>query len=446
MTETIAHRGHARSVVLASLLLGGLFAAPAFAQGGPGAPQQPTVTDSGWAYTVEQIATGINTGYEGAIDPVNRVIYFTDAQWRTEVRDEDGTIRLDRTPSGKVVAFSTETRQPVDTYSYLGLTRIDGSGAEGDWFDWSGVTDPERKALTSMTTNFSPYGIAVDGNLEDPIIVTTTARARTEAGFGGNVVIFNASAEAPTDADRLFAFEDGTPMFDGVRRIAINTQTHKAYVTNMAEARGDEGERPGFIGVIDLQTRTLEARVRIPERFGAIGVTVDEDNNLVYVGTMSGDRLYVIDAAAIDTSNAQDIELNAALVTELEAVVGGNARPVYDAATKRVYVSSFGENGKISVVDADPASDAYGTVLGSIESGVANDLAVDAERGLLFSANLRANNEVIVYDLESLEALFSLPGAGAPLNVAVDPENGDVWVTNFGRTGFASVFSLRAPQ
>lgn len=433
-----------RKTVLTAALVGTtLLASPILAQP---QQQQPEPHPSGWTYTTEALATAVNNGYQLALDPVGRKVYLTDARWRTEDRAPDGTVTVRQTGTGKVVVFDTETRELEAIHSFLGLTRNDGSGPESQPFEW---TDGSGDSITSMRTTFSPYGIAVAANAadaSDPIIVTTTARARdAEAGYGGNVVIYNASQGAPTDEDRLFAYEDGGPIFNGIRRVAVNNRTGKAFVTNFADARGG-GEEPGYITVIDLATRAVEANVRVPEYWGAIGVAVDEENDLVYVGTIAGEGLYVIDASALDTSDPRDLALNDAAITELEAVVGENARPTYNAELKRLYVSSFASpEGVITVVDADPQSAGYGTILDTIETGPTNAVEVDAERGLLFSANL-GDKEVVVFSTDTHEEVLRLPTTGNALNVGIDPESGDVWVSNFGRAGFVDVFTLRAPQ
>lgn len=419
----------------------------------PPASAQDAAADSGWTFTAEQLATGVNYGYQLALDPVGRKVYFTDAQWRVENRAPDGTISVGATASGKVVVVDAATHAVIGSYDYSGLTRNDGSGPDTASFDWSAVTDPSVTSLASNRTTFSPYGIAVDGTTTDasgavdPTIITTTARARdTALGYGGHVVVFSASQGGPTDADRIYQFEDGTPIFDGIRRVAVNTTTHKAYLTNFAESRTEGGERPGFIAVVDLPTRTVEARVRVPEMFGAIGVAVDEANNLIYVGSMTGGKLYVIDGSKVDTSDAQDLALNADAITELPAAVGENARPTYNAELERVYVAAYGDPaGTITVVDADPASAGYGTVLGSIETGTVNAVEVDGERGLLYAANL-GDQEVVVYDAETLDELLRLPTRGNALNLGIDPVTRELWVSNFRDASFANVFTVYQPE
>ena len=85
------------AVVAAAASLG-LFAAPAVAQQ---AAVPRTMT-----YTVETLATGVNNGYQLAMDPVNRKVYFGDAQWRVEDRAEDGSITVRQSGSKSASAMA----------------------------------------------------------------------------------------------------------------------------------------------------------------------------------------------------------------------------------------------------------------------------------------------------------------------------------------------------
>ena len=428
---SLAARGS--GVVVSAVVTAALLGSVAYAQQAP---------EFGWTYTVERIATGVNYGYQLAFDPVGRQVYFSDTRWRTEARDAEGNVTVTQRATGKLVQFDAETRSIVGNYSYLGLTRADGNGTDGDAFDW---TDVEGEALTSNRTQFSPYGVAVDNNDGDPILVTTTARARVPGyEYGGSVVIFNPSEGDPTDDDRLWTFEDGSPIFDGLRRVAVNTETHQAFFTNFAEGRAEDGTRPGFVVVVDLPTREVLARIAVPHG-GAIGVDVDEERNLAYIGTIGGGegKLYVLDAGALDTSDPKSFDLNAAALTELAAELPENARPTYSPELQRLYVASYASpEGTITVVDADPDSATYGEVLDSITTGPANAVAVDGERGLLYSANLGAR-EVVVYSTEDHSELVRLPTTGNALNIGIDPETRDIWVSNFSLASVTDVFTVK---
>ncbi|MCG2841487.1 hypothetical protein L6Q21_10895 [Sandaracinobacter sp. RS1-74] len=405
-------------------------------------------TSHGWRWHVESIASAVNDGFQLALDPHAGLVYVVDAAWRAEERDPEGRVWVVRTASGKLVVFNSSDRSLVGVHSYLDLTRSDGSGTERVPLDWASVTDPAVSQQTSMRTTFSPYGVAIDSQTfasdgkPDATIVTTAVRGRDPAyGHGGHLVIYRASQGAPTDADRVWQLPDGSPAFAGMRRVVVNSRTHKAYVTNMGGS-----SLPGYIAVVDLPSKTVEARVPLPAEGGVIGVTIDEDHNLVYVGSLRTPKLHVFDADAVNTSDATSLTLNADLMRTLDQDVGSNARPEYDPVTKRVYVASFGSpSGRISAIDANPASASYGEVLASVEAGQTNALTIDGQRGLVFSANL-GDREVAVHDANSLALLLRIPTSGQPVNTAIDPQTGDVWVANRGDAGKVDVIRLRAPS
>jgi DNA-binding beta-propeller fold protein YncE len=414
---------------------------------------QELIDESG-RYYVESISSGVNEGIQLALDTIAGRIYVADAQWRIERRDLNGDVYVARTASGKLVVFDSANRSLIGIHSFLDLSRADGTGSERHPLNWGDLADTGPNFRVSVFGHFSPNGLAVDSTTlgsdgkPDATIVTTTARGLdAQVGYGGHMVIYNTSQGGPTDSDRIWQFEDGSPIFDGMRRVVVNTTTHKAYITNMGERSDSSDRRPGFIVVVDLQTRKVEARVQIPVDAAPISVAVDEENNLVYVGSMANTKLHVFDAGEVDISSPQDLTLNAGLVTRLDAAeVGSNSRPEYDAATKRLYVAAFDQpSGTITVIDADPISNGYGTVLRSAQAGQVNALTVDAERGLLISANL-GDKEVVVHDLNTLDVLLRVPTSGEPTNTVVDPSPGSIWVANAGSTGKVDVITLKAPK
>lgn len=395
----------------------------------------------------------MRNGYQLALDAANRKAYLTDAAWSTQTRtvtdNGDGTYTYGETVfnpgGGKLVAFDTATRTREADHSFLGLTRNDGNGTEGEPFSWDNAA-ANAASINSMRTTFSPYGVAVDGTTPGgATIVTTTARQRSAtAGYGGGVVVYNATQGAPTDADRVFEFDDGTPVLQCPRRIAVNTVTHRAYVTSLGTQRNN-GPDAGYLTEIDLLTKQVTARIAVPGEVGAVGVAVDEANNLIYTGAMAASKLYVIDGDEIDRSNAKDFAINSGAVTELAADLDGNQRPTYNAELKRLYVSTYAApSGKVYVVDADPDSGAYGTILDTIVTGPTNAVEVDGQRGLIYSANLGDQN-VVVFDAETHEPVLTLPTSGNALNIGIDPVTRDVWVSNFSNAAQVDVFTVTAP-
>ncbi|WP_159501305.1 immunoglobulin domain-containing protein [Microbacterium sp. 18062] len=405
-------------IAIAAVTSFGLVATPvaAFADEGDGA--------SSWNASVESLDTGVTSGYQLAYDRTGQQVYIADAQWRVEQK-----------------VIGTPENEP---------------------FSWEGVTSNSQ---TSMRTTFSPYGVAVDPDVNgEAVVVTTTARQQdAEYGFGGGVVVYSASQGAPTDADRVFDYADGSPVFSGPRRIAVNDEKNLAYVTSLGDSRG-ASTREGYITVLDLTKRGTEsviAQVTVPDAAGAVGVAVDEVNDLVYVGGYADngiETLYVIDGEKIDASDPTSFALNDGAISALPAVVGGNARPTYNAELEKVYVSAY-DDSTITVVEGDVDSDAYGEIVkvidvttGSSASNTGtNAVEVDAERGLLYSANLDAG--VTVYDIandyeqlsftaEDGSVYADVQTSGRAVKLAVNEATGEVWVSNWGSAGTVDVIDL----
>ena len=301
-----------------------------------------------WRADVTSVETGVTRGYQ--LEYNNGKVYVADPQWRSETG-----------------SFGTPENTPFEK-------------------------DDQR----SMRTTFSPYGVEVDPDVSgETVLVTTTARqtaAEATDGkyqYGGGVVVYSASQGAPTDADRVFRYNDGSPVFSGPRRISIDKQRNLAYVTNLGSSRSNAPEnRDGYITVLDLTKRgtaAVIAQVTVPDAAGAIGVSVDEANNLIYVGGFKDaddtgidtEKLYVIDGSKLVKNRPTDFQANNGAIRALDAVVGGNARPFYDAATKKVYVSAY-DASTITVVNADPANAAeYGKAVKSIKvEGTAPEASV----------------------------------------------------------------------
>lgn len=406
------------SVVTATAVSLGLIATPAVAFG---AGEDEDVT---WTATNESYETGVQNGFQLAIDQLTGSVYVGDAQWRVDAK-----------------SIGTPENTPIDSGN-------------------------------SMRSSFSPYGVAVDPDVDgEVVIVTTTARQRDpEAGYGGGVVIYNASQGEPTDADRVFEFDDGSPVLAGPRRVVVDAQRDRAYVTNLGNSRSSQG--PGFILVLDLTKRGADAviaRVGLPEEAsssasgwwanpatestqGVVGVAVDEVNNRIYVGTMTGEKLFVIDGSQIDGSkDSQDTQAYVDAVTELDAVVGANARPAYNPDTKKVYVSAYNAS-TVTVVDGDPLSATYGQVEDSFSVNTdapsgslgTNETVVDADRGLLYSANLDAGVSVyditngyeqIVFTAEDGSTYRDIPLPGRSVNIELNKTTGELWVSTHANTG-----------
>ena len=380
------------------------------------------VNEPGWSVTTQDLSSGINLGYETAIDPVNRRLYAADAQPTTRerrpVRDADGNPTGETTyettvpASGKIVSFNTANHAFLKNWSFLNLLGSDGI-LGGGFSAWStpnattGISTSNNRATSNQ-----PYGVAIDHSTvdaegdPDPTLVTVQTRT-------SSVAIFRASAASPTDADVLPSASTG---FFRARTPAVDSTRHKAYVVNYNSESGN-------VAVIDIPTKTVEALIPAT---GAVGLALDVENNLLYAGTYTttaDEFVRVIDLDAVVTGSPTDPAPNAAAIVANIPGVGLNARPGFDPVGKKLYTANSGD-GTVSVVDLDPDSSTYRTVVKTITAtGRPNAIAVDPERRLVYSADL-GSRLVSVIDAETDEFVQGVPTAGSAIDVDVDPVSG----------------------
>lgn len=399
-----------------------LVGAAALAAALPASASAVATDQPGWSTSVTQLTSGIVLGYELTVDPVNHRLYATDAApttaTRTAIRDAGGAetgdwyTTITQANSGKVVAFSTANNRLLESHPFTGLLGSDGIVGGGWTF---GTARDGVATATSRGTSNNPYGIDVDHGLADPLIVTAQTRTST-------IAVYPASQRAPTDADVIRFLPDGTTAaFSRVRTPRVDSTRHLAYIANY-------NATTGYVAVVDLTSKRVVARVPAP---GVVGLTIDEQRNLIYAGTFGapdGNVLRVIDGSRISTANPADAAINAGAVVATVPGLGGNARPVYDATLQKVYTANYADS-TLSVVDVDPASPTYRTVTATVETaGPANAAAVDGERGLVYTADLGAQT-VSVVDAATNQVVQVVPTPGRALDVAVDPASHVAYVS-----------------
>jgi DNA-binding beta-propeller fold protein YncE len=403
----------------------------------PALASAEAVNQPGWSATSQSLATGINLGYETAIDPVHRRVYATDAQGttatRTYTRGADGAFtgayvdQITAPSTGKVVSFSTANNSFVDSWDYTKLFGTDGVVNSGFAFPATTVPGTTGVVTTSnVRTGNLPYSVAIDhstkdaSGADDPTIVTVQTRT-------GTVAIYPSSKAAPEPGDLVSTLADGTtPAFTRARAGVVDSTRHKLYIANYNAAEGS-------VSVIDLPTRTVEAIIPLP---GAVGLALDEESNTLYAGTwttQASDTVKIIDLDKVvpntPTSMTDFGQNAAAVVASTEPLNAVDARPAYDAVGKKLYTAN--NNSKtISVVDADPASPTYLKLLKTIEpAGSPNSIKVDAQRRLVYSADL-GGKVVSVIDATTDEFVQAVPTVGNALDVDIDPTSGVAYVSN----------------
>lgn len=420
----------------------------------PSASAAPT-NQPGWSATSTSITTGVLTGYETAIDTYNRKVYAADAQPMTAERawaltpgtppvvsTTQYTDRIVQAATGKVVALDADTYAWSKNYSFTGLKDTNGKPSSGivpavagppaapaEWTFNFGTPSTHTGIATGNNRSVAnlPYGVAVDGNLPDPVIVTTQTRTATIAAY-------KASQSAPTDADvipyasvGLTGVQARTPVVDPVR--------HKAYFA------GYNGVN-GVVVQLNTLTRAIEAVIPAP---GAVGLALDVEGNRLFVGTYQapvtaespkGHYLRILDLSKVNTSDPTNKALNAGVVVKNVPNVGENTRPGYDPKTKKVYLANSVAAGsttgtsQLTVVDADPASAAYGTIAKTIALPPRpNGVAVDAERRLIY-VPLLGGRLLAVLNADTDEYVTGVPTTGNAVDADVDPKTGVVFVSS----------------
>lgn len=237
------------------------------------------------------------------------------------------------------------------------------------------------------------------------------------------------------------AVPESAPMGLG---ISVNTQT--LYATN---------SRTGIVSAIDLKTGkqthiTADAEGRSPRE-----IRVDESRGLVYASSVRGGGLWVIDAKTnefvkfygnlggaitghdVDEKNniiyatamrdGEIVVVDGATGSVLKKFAAHGERPTnvhYDEKGNRLFVANqTSEN--ITVLDAES-----GALIKAIPTGKgALGINHDPIRDRIYVAN-RHGRTVTVIDGTTLAVIKNLEIGALPNTVAINFENGDVYVTN----------------
>lgn len=415
-----------------------------------------TAASTGWSATTQDLATGIISGYETAFDAKNGKLYAADSQaisaqrqWKVTkgatpadppvVSTTEYSDSIIQAATGKVVRFDAATLSLDKSWSHTALLDNNGNPSTGiimngnvqsGWaFNWNNAINPITGIQTGSGTQLGqlPYGVAVDGNLADPTIVTANTRTQS-------VTIYKASQNAPLNTDVIKFSTIGPGYSVQSRTPVVDTVNHKAYVA------GYQGTT-GVIFKFSTETKAVEAVIPAP---GVVGLALDEQGGRLFAGTYqapatpaspSGHFLRIIDLSKV--TNSLVAADNAAAVVKNVPNVGENTRPGYDSATKTVYLANSVAAGQanphqITVVDADPASGSYGTVVKTIASpNRPNTVVVDAERGLAYVPFLNPRTLGVI-DTKTNEFVLFVPLAGNGLDADIDPKTGNVFVANRG--------------
>ncbi len=444
-----------------------------FAVAVPSALAAPAANQPGWSATTTNITTGVNQGYETAFDPYNGKVYVADAQ---SIRAErqfqwtgtppvlsttEYTDTVTQAASGKIVQIDANTLAFGKSWNHTGLLDNNGKPSTGivpavigpapanaiitpaSWTFTFGTPNAQTGIATGNNTQISPqpYGVAIDGNLPDPTIVTANTRT-------ASITVYKASQATPTNADvikyasfGLTGVQSRTPVVDPIR--------HKAYIA------GYNGVN-GVVVQVNTITKAVEAVIPAP---GVVGLAIDLEGNRLFAGTYQaaatpespkGQFLRILDLSKVNTANPADKTLNSGVVVASVPNVGEDTRPGYDAKTKKVYLAasvaatSTTAAPQLTVIDANPASADYAKVVKTVELPARpNSVAVDAERRLVY-VPLLGGRALAVIDADTDEFVQGVPTTGNAVDADVDPRTGTVFVGSQGTGTTAGTAQLQA--
>lgn len=433
-------------------------------------PAVASAETTGWSATTQNITTGVNLGYEAAIDTYNNKVYAADAQgirverqfqWTgtpATLSTTEYTDTVIQAATGKVVSIDIPTLSFAKSWNHTGLKDTNGNPSTGiipavttptpapaSWAFNIGQPNAQTGIATGNNTQLGqlPYGVVVDGNLADPTIVTANTRT-------ASVTVYKASQAAPTDADVI---KYATVGYTGVqaRTPVVDPVRHKAYVAGYNGANG-------VVFQINTISRQVEAVIPAP---GVVGLAIDLQNNRLFAGTYQaaataespkGHFLRILDLNKVNTSNPADKSLNAGVEVKAVPNVGENTRPGYDEKTQKVYLANSVATAnpannaapQVTVVDANPSSATYGTVVKTIPTPARpNAVTVDAERGLAY-VPLLGGRSLLVIDTKTDTVATGVPTTGNAVDADVDPKTGVVFVTNQGTGSTAGTAQLQA--
>jgi YVTN family beta-propeller protein len=276
-----------------------------------------------------------------------------------------------------------------------------------------------NQLVTKVPVGETPYGVAVDADAKRAYVANAQSNDLTVINLNDNSVV--------TTID---LGEEKQPA-----QVAVNPATHKAYVTL---------HQSGQLAVIDTTSNTLSKIVSdLP---GAFDVVVNQEQNQVYVSARNGHYVSILSG---DTDSQ---------VTRLNP--GGETYAMaYDSVIKQLYII-IDPDGPLYLLD-DPIGDIYlplpdlnkqetpnpnvvvifevkpnydfgrrgYRVAGEAGPQGGIGIAANPTTGNFFVTNAAANT-LTVFDGVSLVTHATLPMDGDPGDVAVNPANNRVYVSN----------------
>ena len=264
------------------------------------------------------------------------------------------------------------------------------------------------------------------------IIITTFSTIQTAYAIDVGILPFEVAINQVTDkvyvchADgtvRVFN-TDGTPavppiilvsLGDALTGITVNPITDKIYVTNSAKSS---------VVVIDGGTSTIDTEIFLVDGFIPLGifpvdVEVNTNFNIIYVSSVLLPSVVAING----TTNA--------IIDPVLAQFDSPSRFTFDPDTDLMYMTNiFG--AKVSVIDTDPNSGTFNTVIDTINVGNGPDgIEINPDTDKIYTAN-SADNTVSVIDAGTGDVTETIPVGVDPVGVGIFPDGVDslIFISN----------------
>ncbi|MBS9475925.1 YncE family protein [Ancylobacter radicis] len=191
-----------------------------------------------------------------------------------------------------------------------------------------------------------------------------------------------------------------------VREVAVDEAANRAYVTVLGMR-----DTPSAIWIIDGATNTIVDTIE-GLTGGIAGISLDAKNNRLFLSALQANEVVVLDLATKKVTN------------RYPSGGEGAINLVYDASGDQVFVANQG-SGELAVLDAKD-----GKLIKKIATGAgALSVALDAKRSILYVAN-RTAGFVTLVDSKTLEPIANVVTGSMPQTIALDPESGNAYVTN----------------
>lgn len=215
----------------------------------------------------------------------------------------------------------------------------------------------------------------------------------------------------------------------GLYEIVVSQSTGTVYVAGVG-ARGEtNGAKVYALDPTTLQTRAMIDVSAAP----AFGLGLNDRTQTLYTSNTRARS-----ASAIDLATGRVV----ATISTPQDTVAHLREVVVDETRNRVYVSSFGESGKIWVIDG--ATNRLHAMIENVGNGTTG-MALDTANNRMYATNM-TSGEIAVVNLETGRVERTFPAGGdRPTNAAYDPRTHRLFVTNQG-TANLTVLDVRTGE